>query len=60
MPRDLRPAKKPYSPPSLVVLDPRAAKEKLEAEEDSKDVALQEMLSICNERINRRKPTVIS
>jgi hypothetical protein len=56
MPRHLRAAKKPYIPPSLVILDASVARAKLKAQGDSKDLTIQKMMSICDERLNRRKP----
>ena len=47
MPREPNAAKKPYSSPSLVVLDARAAKAKLKARGDQKDPIVQKMLSFC-------------
>jgi anti-anti-sigma factor len=46
MPREPNAAKKPYSPPSLVVLDASAAKAKLKAREGLKDPIVQKMLSL--------------
>ena len=47
-------AKKPYSSPSLVVLDASAAKAKLKARGDQKDPIIQKMLSSAAKAPNRR------
>ena len=46
MPREPNAAKKPYSPPSFVVLDASAAKAKLKAQEGLKDPIVHKMLSL--------------
>jgi hypothetical protein len=55
MPRHASVAKKPYSPPSSVVLDACAAKAKLEANGDPKDPITEKMLSFVNKQPKRRK-----
>jgi len=55
MPRRPKAAKKPYSAPSFVVLDASAAKAKLKAKGGPKDQNTQEMLSLVDEQLNRRK-----
>ena len=55
MPSDPGAAKKPYSPPSLVVLDAGAAKAKLKAKGDQRDPIVQKMLSFIDRQLNRRK-----
>jgi len=55
MPRDSRTAKKPYSSPSLVVLDASAVKAKLKAKGNPKDAITQKMLSLIDGQLNRRK-----
>jgi hypothetical protein len=55
MPRHPRVAKKPYSSPSIVVLDASTAKARLEANGDPKDPITQKMLSFVNKKLERRK-----
>ena len=55
MPRRPKAAKKPYSPPSHVVLDASAAKAKLKVNGDPKDPNTQKMLSFVDEQLNRQK-----
>jgi hypothetical protein len=47
--RDLKVAKKPYSPPSFQVLDASAAKAELEATGTSDDANARQMLSVLNQ-----------
>ena len=54
MPRETNAAKKPYSSPSLIVLDASAAKAKLKARGDQKDPIIQKMLSSAAKAPNRR------
>ncbi len=58
MPRDPKAPKKPYSSPSLVVLDANAAKAKLKAQGDQKDPIVQKMLSFADKQLNLRKARV--
>jgi hypothetical protein len=55
MVHDPKSANKPYSSPSFVVLDARAAKAKLLANGDPKDPAVQKMLSLAEEQLKKRK-----
>ena len=55
MPHHPRAAKKPYSSPSLVLLDASAAKAKLQAKGDPKDPIAQRMLSLIDEQLKGRK-----
>ena len=54
MARDLKPAKRPYGPPSFEVLDANAAKAKLKEMGDPKE-ATQKMSSLIDEKLNKRK-----
>ena len=54
--RDSKVSKKRYNPPSLVVLDAGAVKEKLEAKGDLKDPVVQKMLTLADEQLEKRKP----
>ena len=54
MPSEPKLAKKPYSSPSLVVLDASAAKAKLTARVDQKDPIVKKMLSFAAQAPNRR------
>lgn len=56
MPRDSKAErKKPYTRPSLVVLDANSAKAKLTAMGDPKDANVQKMLSLIDQHLNQRK-----
>ena len=55
MPRKPNAAKKPYSSPSLVVLDASAAKAKLKARGDQKDPIVQKMSSFAAKALYRRQ-----
>jgi hypothetical protein len=55
MPSDHRAAKKPYSTPSLVVLDASTAKAKLKAKGVPKNAISQKMLSFADRQLKRRK-----
>jgi hypothetical protein len=55
MARNLKPAKRPYGPPSFEVLDANAAKAKLKAMGDPKEATTQKMSSLIDEKLNKRK-----
>ena len=56
MPRDSKAEKKkPYNPPSLVVLDANTAKAKLTAMGDPKDANVQKMLSLTERQLDGQK-----
>ena len=49
--RDIKIAKKPYRAPALRILEPAAAKAKLEAARDPLDAEARQMLSALNHRL---------
>jgi hypothetical protein len=57
MARDLKPAKRPYVPPSFEMLDDSAAKAELEAKGDSKDANIRKMLSLIDGKRKKKKAT---
>ena len=54
-PRDVKTEKKPYSSPTLVELDARAAKAKLKAMGDPRDATTQKMLSLIEYKLATTK-----
>jgi hypothetical protein len=56
MPSRPKAAKKPYSSPSLVQLDAKAARAKLKAKGDPQDANTQKMLSLIDEQLKKAKP----
>ncbi len=53
MPSDPRTPKKPYSSPSLVALDPSAAKAKLDAQRNPRDAVALKMLSLIDGELRK-------
>ena len=55
MARELKPAKRPYSPPSFEALDASAAKGELKARGEPKDAGARQMLSLIHGQRKKKK-----
>jgi hypothetical protein len=55
MARELKPAKRPYSPPSFELLDASAAKAELKTRGEPKDATVRQMFSLIDEQRKKKK-----